>query len=265
MEPMTMLAIGGAVAGGLSSIFGGKAQGAAIRAQNEQAMRNWIASNSQKTFANAREQFQSTYAFTQQLKRNSAIAQNAYAYQYDAMNVLDANRTTAQTEMANSLSSQRAALTNALMNKGISSSSGAYAMLATSQALDAIDKAGQANAAIEQQKNEINKQFNAMMSQQTENIFMPNIQLYDEAPTLGDASAAEAGGMISGLVQIGGAVAGAAVGAMDKMGSTTTASTPKVNKFGTDVSRAPTGYNVTSTASGSTLSRQPQMFSLYRR
>jgi len=55
------------------------------------------------------------------------------------------------------------------------------------------------------------------------------------------------------------------VGAMDKMGSTTTASTPKVNKFGTDVSRAPTGYNVTSTASGSTLSRQPQMFSLYRR
>ena len=254
--PMTILGIGSAVAGGLGSIFGGKAQGAAIRAQNEQAMRNWVASNSQKTFANARDQFQSTYAFAQQLKRNSAIAQNAYQYQYDAMNVLNANKAMAQTDMSNALSSQRASLTNALLNKGISSSSGTYAMLATTQALDALEKSGQANAAIEQERNEINKQFKGMMSQQTENIFMPNIQLYDEAPTLGDASAAEAGGMISGLVQIGGAVAAGAVGAFGSAGaSPKTSGGP--NKFGTDLSKAPKGYSYNSTASGTTFSRSP--------
>jgi len=64
MEPMTMMAIGSAVAGGLQSIFGGQAQAAAMERQNEQAFQNWIASNTQKTMNNAREQFQSTYAFS---------------------------------------------------------------------------------------------------------------------------------------------------------------------------------------------------------
>lgn len=206
MDPMTILGIGSAVAGGLGSIFGGKAQGAQIRAQNQQAMRNWIASNTQKTFNNAREQFQSTYAFEQQLKRNAAIAENAYKYQYEAMDTIKANRALAQTQMANALSSQRSSLLNAMVSKGVSSNSGLFGILATTQALDALEKVGQANRAFQQEKEEIGKQFKGMMSQQTENIFMPNIQGYDEAPLLGDAGAAERAGMISGLVQIGGAI-----------------------------------------------------------
>ena len=255
---MTILGIGSALAGGVGSIFGGKAQGAAIRQQNEQAMRNWIASNTQKTFNNAREQFQATYAFEQQLKRNQAIAQNAYQYQYDAMSVSKSNRVLAQTEMSNALTSQRASLLNAIVSKGTSASSGSYGIFATSQALDAIEKAGQANAAFELEKSEINKQFKGMMSQQTENIFMPNIQGYDEAPILGDASAAETGGMISGLLQIGGAVAGAAAGFGGKSATTKT-----TNKFGTDLSKAPKGYNYNSTASGTTFSRQSGPWRLF--
>lgn len=248
--PMTILGIGSAVAGGLGSIFGGKAQGAQIRAQNQQAMRNWIASNSQKTFNNAREQFQSTYAFEQQLKRNSAIAENAYKYQYEAMDTLKANRTLAQTQMSDALSSQRATLINAVVGKGISSTSGLFGILATSQALDALEKTRQANKAFQQEREEIYKQFKGMMSQQTENIFMPNIQGYDEAPILGDARAAETGGLISGLVQIGSAVAAAGL-------PTKSTSAPKSssNQFGTNLSKAPTGYSYNSTASQTTFSR----------
>jgi hypothetical protein len=219
MEPMTMLALGGAIAGGVSSIFGGKSQGAAIRAQNEQAMRNWVAANTQKTMNNAREQFNATYQFQQQMKRNSAIAQSAYQYQQEASEQLKYNTSLQQRDMSRALNSQSASLLNATLSKGISSSSGMYGMLAAMQALDALDKSTQLDKAIQTQKQNIDKQFNNIMSQQTENIFMPNIQGYDQAPILGDASAAERGGMISGLIQIGSAVGAAGFGAMGKSGS----------------------------------------------
>ena len=89
MEPMTMMAIGSAVAGGLQSIFGGKAQAAAIKQQNEQALRNWMQANSQKTINNSREQFQSAYQTAQQLKRNSTIMKAAWENQWEAKQALD--------------------------------------------------------------------------------------------------------------------------------------------------------------------------------
>lgn len=203
---MTIMAVGSAIASGIQSIAGGQAQAAAIRRQNEQAFRNWITGNTQKTMNNAREQFQSTYAYTQQLKRNNAIAENAYAYQYEAMDNLKYNKMMAQKEMSNALRGNRAALLNSSLTKNISSNSGLYGMLATAQALDAINKSSQANMAIKQEQDQINKQFKGMMSQQTENIFMPNLQLYDDQPIYGDPNAAAIGGTIGGLVQIGGAV-----------------------------------------------------------
>lgn len=231
MEPMTMMALGSAIAGGMSSIFGGQAQSAAIQRQNEQAYRNWIQANSQKTFNNSREQFQATYAFEQQLKRNKAISDSAYAYQYDAMGILKANQNIAQTNMARALTSQQGALTNALLSKGISSSSGMYGMLAATQALSAIENSAQANAAIQQEKKEIDKQFKNMMSQQTESIFMPNIQLYDMEPIYGDPNAAAVGGLVSGLVQIGSGIAGAAMDT--KIPDKNTTVTPRVQSSGT--------------------------------
>lgn len=216
MEPMTMLALGGAVAGGLSSIFGGKAQGAAIRAQNEQAYRNWIQANTQKTFNNAREQFQATYQFQQQMKRNSAISDAAYQYEQQASDQLKRVASQQNRDIARSLSSNKASLLNATLSRGISSSSGMYGMLAAMQAMDALDTVQKLDQSLAIEKQNIQKQFKGMMSQQTENIFMPNIQMYDQEPIYGDASAAETGGMISGLVQIGSAVGAAGLSAMGK-------------------------------------------------
>jgi hypothetical protein len=211
MDPMTIMGIGSAVAGGLQSIFGGKAQGAAIRAQNEQAFRNWIAANTQKTFNNAREQFQAAYAFEQQLKRNKAISDAAYQYQYEALGIAKTNQTRTENDMSSALRAQQSSLLNSMVNKGISPMSSSYSILAMTQALDAVQKAGQLKANALQERNEINKQFKGMLSQQTENIFMPNIEGYDEAPIFGNPNIAEAGGMLSGLVQIGGAIGAAAM------------------------------------------------------
>lgn len=225
MEPMTMLAIGSAVAGGLSSIFGGKAQGAAIRQQNEQAVRNWIQGNSQITMNNARQQFQSAYQYEQQLQRNNAIAKAAYAYQYDAKDFLNQQTSFQQTELAKQMSSQKSSLMNAVLSRGVSSQSGMYGALAAMQAISGLKNAVQLEKNRLQQAKNIDTQTSNMLSQQTQNIFMPNIQLYNEAPILGDASMAEAGGMISGLVQIGGGILGAGL----SMGSTPSPASPSIS------------------------------------
>ena len=211
MDPMNMIALGSAVAGGLSSIFGGKAQGAAMRRQNEQAYRNWVQANSQKTINNSREQFQAAYRATQQLQRNSGIMKAAWENQWEAKQALDYKTGFQQSQLSKQFSQQKSSLVNAVLAKGISSGSGMYATLATAQAMDALKNASiLAHNATEERKN-IDRQTQNALNQMTQDIFMPNIAIYDAAPIYGDPGAAETGGLISGLVQIGGAVAGAAV------------------------------------------------------
>lgn len=209
---MTMLAIGSAVAGGLSSIFGGMAQSAAADQRNQQAYRNWIQSNTNKTFANAREQFQSAYNFAQQQKRNAAIAEAAYRTQFDATRSLKDITSFQQMQLSKQQTQAAASLINALTNKGISSSSGLYSALATAQTMDALNNSKQLQRNYETELSNINKQFTAQMSQQTDNIFMPSIQGYDQAPIYEDASSAALGGIISGALQIGSGFAGAIYG-----------------------------------------------------
>ena len=217
IEPFTVMAIGGLIAGaagGASSIFAGQAQGAAIDAANRQAYRNWIHSNTQKTMNNAREQFQSSFMALQQVKRNSAIRQAAWQNEWDAKQALTFNSGYQQKQLATQLQTQKAALLRAVVTRGISASSGMYASMATAQSLDALQNSALLKRNTLLEKDNIDKQTAAAMAQQTENIFMPNIQLYDESPMFGDADAARTGGMVSGGLQIGSSVAGFAVGAM---------------------------------------------------
>jgi len=221
---METLAIGSAIAGGLQSIFGGQAQGAAIRTQNEQAYRNWIQANSQKTFNNAREQFQVAQAFVQQLKRNSAISRAAWENQSLATQALKNTVSFQQNELSKQLRTQQGTLVNALLAKGISGSSGLMQSLALNQTLSALEAAKnmEYNASLEKQN--IDRQTQNALSQQTENIFMPNIQNYDAQPIYGNSGAAEMGGFLSGLIQIGGAIG--AVG-LNSFGGTSETPAPK--------------------------------------
>lgn len=219
MDPTTMLAVGSAIAGGLSSIFGGQAASAEQQRRNQEAFRNWINSNSQKTFNNAREHFQASYNFQQQLKRNNSIAQSAYRYQTEAKQVAATNFTNQRRDMARLLSSNSSTLLNAITARGVSSTSGMYGALATMQALDALEKSSQVKQAYEQELKGIDRQFRDILSQQTENIYAPNIQLPDSEPIYGDSSAAATGGLISGVLQIG---SGLAAGFMPTKKTTTT-------------------------------------------
>lgn len=212
MGPLAIIGIGSAIAGGVSSIFGGMAQSAAAKQRNEQAYRNWIQSNTNKTYANAREQFQAAYNFAQQQKRNSAIAEAAYRTQFDTTRSLKDITSFQQMQLSKQQTQASASLINALTSKGISSSSGLYSTLAMAQTLDALNNSKQLQRNYEMELNNINKQFTAQMSQQTDNIFMPNIQGYDQAPIYEDAEASAIGGIVSGVLQIGSGVAGGIYG-----------------------------------------------------
>lgn len=200
---MTIMAIGSAIAGGVSSIFGGKAAEAAAQQRNAQAQRNWIQSNTNKSFANAREQFQSAYNFAQQLKRNSAIAQAAYQSQYEGLQGLKDTSSFQQLQLSKQYSQASASLLNAITSKGVSPSSGLYSSLAIAQTLDALNNSNQLKKNYQIEANKINARFTEQMSQQTENIFMPNIQGYDQAPIYEDSGMYATTGLITGALQIG--------------------------------------------------------------
>jgi len=225
MEATTMLAIGSAIAGGLSSIFGGKAASAAAKQRNEQAYRNWIQSNTNKTFANAKEQFQSAYNFAQQLKRNAAIAQAAYTTQFETTRNLKDITSFQQIQLSKQQSQASASLINAITAKNVSASSGLYSSLAIAQALDALNNSNQLKKNYKAELDNINRQFTSQMSQQTENIFMPNIEGYDQSPIYEDAGSYATAGLISGAVQIGSAIAAPMFGTDGKTTTTTTTTT----------------------------------------
>lgn len=222
MEPMTMIALGSAIAGGVSSIFGGRSQAAAIQAQNQQAMRNWIAQNNQKAINNARSQFESAQAFAQQMRRNEAITKAAWEYEWDAKQAVKDSVTFQQGQLAKQLTAQRGALVNSVLARGVSKNSSLYNALTAVQSLNALQAASNLQKNALQQLKNVTKQKESMLQQMTENVFMPNIAQFDEAPILGDAGAAARGGMLAGMLQIGGAVGGAAIGSMGGSSTSTT-------------------------------------------
>lgn len=222
-----MVMAGSAIAGGISSIMGGfgkaaemkaqiRQQQEAVRVQNQNALNNWVHGNIQKSFNNAREQFQAANNWVQQMKKNQAIDKAAYEYQWDAKQAVRFAGSFQQKQLSEGLRAQQGTLLNALASRGISGSSGMYASMALAQAMDGITNASQLKQNLSQELANIDKQTRQMQAQKTEQVFIGNMQMYDQMPVLGSApsSAGNAGtmailgGLLSGGAQIGGAAAG---------------------------------------------------------
>lgn len=208
MDPMTIMGIGSAIAGGIGSIFGSQANSAAAALRNQQAEQRWIQANTQKTINNARSQFQSAYQTAQQLKRNSAIMQSAYRNEFDQRNALKEQLQFQTKELSVNRAIAAGALTNALSARNINQNSGTQQALVRAQLLNAVGNINQIQQNYQVQQKNISKQFQAEMSQMTENIFMPNIELYDAQPIYEDTGYSA----IPGLLQIGAGIAGGVAG-----------------------------------------------------
>lgn len=205
---MTIIGIGSAIAGGVGSIFGAKANAAAAELRNQQALQQWISRNTQKTFNNARQQFQATQATIQQAKRNSAIIQAAYKNQFNRQNNIKDQINFQKSQMAVDAQITRALLINAAAGKNIGQNSGTQSALIRSQMLNMIANNNQLQKNYLIQKQDIENQFQSEMAQQTEQVFMPNIELYDAQPIFEDTSYSA----LPGVLQIATGLAGAAYG-----------------------------------------------------
>lgn len=206
--PAIILGVGSAIASGVGSIFGAKANAAAAALRNQQAQQRWIQANTQKTINNARSQFQSAYQSAQQLKRNAAIMQSAYRNEFDQRNALKDQLQFQTRELSVNRSIAAGALTNALSARNINQNSGTYNALARAQLLNAMSNINQIQNNYQIQQKNISKQLQAEMSQMTENIFMPNIELYDAQPIYEDTGYSA----LPGLLQIGAGIAGGVAG-----------------------------------------------------
>jgi hypothetical protein len=224
MCPMTMIAAGTAISGGISSIMGGfgksaemkaqaRAQAEQVRTQNQQALNNWVQGNIQKAFNNGREQFNAANQWVQQMKRNEAITQSAYEYQWDAKQAARTGATFEQKQLSRRIAQQNGSLLNAIGSRGIGTASGMYASMALAQSFDALETASILKYNTNQQLKNIDKETKDIMSQRTENVFIGNMQQWDQMPTLSTAPGynsgagmwAIAGGLLSGAAQLGGA------------------------------------------------------------
>lgn len=192
--PLIMAGVGVA-----QGIFGGMAQAAAAERQNKQAMQQWVAGNTQKTINNARSQFQAAQQWSNQLKRNEEITKNAYAYSFDARQAALAMRSFKQQQTSNVAMAQRASLLSSVTARGIAGSSGTSTALKNAQAMQLLNENKYQNMEYQNQVKAIQQQEKNMLSQQTENVFMPNIQGYDEQPILQDTSMPMIGGAIAGV------------------------------------------------------------------
>jgi hypothetical protein len=227
MEPVTMIMAGSAIAGGVSSIMGGfgknaemeaqiKQQQEQVKQQNQQALNNWVQGNIQKAFNNGREQFNAANQWVQQMKRNQAIDKAAYEYQWDAKQALKFSAENQHKQLSNSLFQQQGSLLNALAARGIGTSSGMYASMALAQAMDAVTNASIVNYNVKTEMANIDKETRRMQGQKTANVFIGNMQQWDQMPLLSTAPTSSgsagmwaiAGGLLSGAAQIGGAMGG---------------------------------------------------------
>lgn len=202
--PAIILGVGSAIASGVGSIFGAKANSAAAALRNQQAQQQWIQRNTQKTINNSRQQFQAVQATVQQAKRNAAIAASAYQNQFNRQSNLSDQINYQKTEMAIDSQIAKAALVNIAAAKGLGQTSGTQNAILRSQMLNMLSNNNQLRRNYEIQKQDIQNQFRGEMSQMTEQVFMPNIELYDAQPIYENTSYST----LPGLLQIGAGIAG---------------------------------------------------------
>lgn len=204
--------IAGAVANGVGTMAQGRAQQAASQQRNEEAYQQWLQNLREVANFNAREQFLSAYNFAQQTKRNAAISSSAYRTKTEkGQNAAEIN-TFQNTQLSRQATQASASLLNAITNKGISSNSGLYAALSLAQNIDVINNATQLKKNYQTELQNLDREFRSTMSQQTENIFLPNLRIAGERPIYENSSAYATAGYIAGGAQIAGGIIGGVAG-----------------------------------------------------
>ena len=190
-------------------IMQGIAGSAAQDQQNQQAIRQYIASEHAKGQANGREMFQSAYNWQQQVKRNQYTRESAYLNKEEQARFIQQESGNIFNTLYAANRQQTSALSVALADRGISKNSGMAASIAAMGALTAMKSATKIKQNIETAKNNLEKQTKAAMDGQGSNVFIGAYQATNQPPILGSTTMPLIAGVIGGMASGASTVAGA--------------------------------------------------------
>ena len=201
MLPLIGLAVG--AAGG---IMGGIGQNAAAANRNKQAIQNWMQGEMQKGINNGKELFNASYAQQQQRERNAAIQRAAYLFEQDSLDAAKDQQTFVQNQISRSYRTMKGTMVAQAASSGISG--GTMKALKLSQSMNFLNQVGQAEDNFAKTQKNIKRQAQNMMSQQRNDLILPNLQGASAKPILEEVGAGNIisgalGGIAGGLTSFG--------------------------------------------------------------
>ena len=179
------MGIAAAVAGGIA-LFGmassAEAGAASAENSNQQRLNDWMQGEWQKGIDNGSEMFKAVYQTQQQADRNRAIQKAAYLYKYDSLTAAKEQLSFTHNQLSKNYRTMKGTLKNSLASQGIRG--GTAKALQFSQSLNFLGEVSQAESNFKTTRKNINRQTSNMMSKQTNNLFIPNLQGPSARPEL---------------------------------------------------------------------------------
>jgi len=176
------IAIAGLAMGIAGGVMGGISQNAAAARRDQQATNNWVQGELQKGINNGKEMFQTAHATVQQSERNASIQRAAYLFQKDSLASVNDKYEFTQRNIANTYRQMKGAVAAQFQQSGLQG--GTAKALSLSQSMNFFNQTQQAAKNQERIIDNINRQTENQMSQQRNDVFLPNLNLASQAPIM---------------------------------------------------------------------------------
>ncbi len=196
---------------GISALAQGIGGSAKAAAANQQAQQQHTEQLINKSYANGREIFQAVHSEMQQAKRNREIAESAHLFKAESMADLGRQNAYLQNELSSTLGNNQAVLSSSLAAQN--SVGGTAKVVQKSLLLKGLS--GVMNLEENERKaaKNIDRQFSNMMSQRTQDVYIPNINGVGPPPVQQDTTMPLISGVIGGVASgMGGFASGTSAG-----------------------------------------------------
>ena len=206
-----LIIIGGVML--LQGIMKGMGDSAAAKAANDAKLQAHYTETMKSGQRNGKAVFDSARNTALQMSRNQNIAEAAYLNKQEGETKARDAGVFKQNELSRAVSAQNAAMQNVQAGKNIGSSSGSARAMAIATSLNAMKASSVVSNNLQNDLRNVQAGFKNQMSQQTFNVYIPNMDAPPNPPALASTSAPLVSGVIGGALNAVSAVAGGMGGA----------------------------------------------------
>lgn len=189
-----LLIIGGVML--LQGIMKGMGDSAAAKAANDAKLQAQYHETMRTGQSNGKAVFESARNTALQMSRNQNIAEAAYLNKQEGETKARDAGVFKQNELSRAVSAQNAAMQNVQAGKNIGSSSGSARAMAIATSLNAMKASSVVSNNLQNDLRNVQAGFKNQMSQQTFNVYIPNMDAPPNPPALASTSAP----LVSGIV-----------------------------------------------------------------